>query len=146
MNKAKALVMVGSILLILGGFLPWISVPDLFGLSGTAYQGLAIGWEGDGVLTTGAGLALILGELIFGAEPRRWTKLAGIVLAALAACVVLLDFGRIIEIGPEAGFFAATGIGIFITLTGALLALIGCLWKHVPAPRQPGPAGSGSMV
>lgn len=141
MNRDKVLVLVGSIFLVIGGLLPWISVPDLFGLSGSAYGGIAIGWEGDGVLTIGVGLTLLLGEVHFGADPRRWTKLTGIVLAALAASVVFFDFGRIIEIAPEAGFFAATGIGIYITLIGALCALIGCSWKHVPAPRQPEPAG-----
>ena len=146
MNKGRILVLVGSILLILGGFLPWISVPDLFGLSGSVYEGIEIGWEGDGVLTTSAGLVLLLSQLAFGREPRRWVQLTGIVLAALAVSVVFLDFRRILEIAPKAGFYAATGIGIYVVLVGALLALIGCLWKRVPASRQEGATTSGSLV
>ena len=133
MNKGRILVLVGSLALIVGGFLPWISVPNLFGLSGPSYEGIEVGWEGDGFLTSGVGLILILGELLFGGVSRRWFTLTGVVLAALAASVVFLDFRRILEIAPEAGFYAATDIGIYVTLVGALLALIGCLWKRVPA-------------
>jgi hypothetical protein len=70
MNKGRLLVLVGSLLLIVGGFLPWISTSDLFGLSGPSYEGIEVGWEGDGVLTTGVGLILILSELLFGGLAR----------------------------------------------------------------------------
>ena len=67
-------------------------MPDLFGLSGPSYEGIEVGWEGDGFLTSGVGLILILGELLFGGVSRRWFTLTGVVLAALAALVVFLDF------------------------------------------------------
>jgi hypothetical protein len=146
MNKPRVLVLVGSLLLIFGGFLPWISVPDLFGLSGPSYEGIEVGWEGDGVLTAGMGLVILLCELLIGGEHRRWYQITGTVLAALAASVVFLDFRRILELAPEAGFFAATDMGIYVTLLGALLALIGCLLKRVPAARHQGATTSGSIV
>jgi len=146
MNKGRLLVLVGSLLLIVEGFLPWISVPDLFGLSGPSYEGIEVGWEGDGVLTTGVGLILILSELMFGGVARRWFTLTRVVLAALAASVVFLDFRRILELAPEAGFFAATDIGLYVTLVGALLALIGCIWGRVPAPTQQVTAATGPTV
>jgi hypothetical protein len=146
MNKGRILVLVGSLVLIVGGFLPWISVPNLFGLSGPSYEGIEVGWEGDGFLTSGVGLILILGELLFGGVSHRWFTLTEVVLAALAASVVLLDFRRILEIAPEAGFYAATDIGIYVTLVGALLALIGCIWGRVPAPTQQGATTTGSIV
>ncbi len=146
MNKGRILVIVGSLLLIVGGFLPWISVPNLFGLSGPSYEGIEVGWEGDRVLTTGVALILVLSQLLFGGVTRRWFALTGVVLAALAASVVFLDFRRILELAPEAGFYAATDIGIYVTLVGALLALIGCLWKLVPVSTQQGATTTGSMV
>ena len=146
MNKGRILVLVGSLALIVGGFLPWISVPNLFGLSGLTYEGIEVGWEGDGFLTSGVGLILILGELLFGGVSRRWFTLTGVVLAALAASVVFLDFRRILEIAPEAGFYAATDVGIYVTLAGALLVLIGCLWKRVLASTEQGAMTTGSMV
>jgi hypothetical protein len=146
MKEGRILILVGSLLLIVGGFLPWISVPNLFGLSGSFYEGIEIGWEGDGVLTTGVGLILVLSELMFRGVARRWFTLIGVVLATLAASVVFLDFRRILELAPEAGFYAATDIGIYVTLVGALLALIGCLWKRVPASTQQGATTTDSMV
>ena len=134
MSRGRVLVLVGSFLLIIGGFLPWISVPNLFGLSGSSFEGIEIGWEGDGFLTAGIGLILILGELLLWGDSRRWFALIGVVLAVLAASVVFLDFRRILEIAPKAGFYAATDIGIYVTLVGALLALIGCMWRRAPAP------------
>ena len=138
MNKGRLFVLVGSLALIVGGFLPWISVPELFGLSGPSYEGIEIGWEGDGYRTAGIGLVLLLSELSLGGVAHRWLTLTRGVLAIIAATVVFLDFRRILEIAPEAGFFAATDIGIYVTLAGALLVLIGCFFKRVPASIEPG--------
>ena len=121
-------------------------MPNLFGLSGPSYEGIEVGWEGDGFITAGIGLILLFSELLFGGESRRWFTLTRVVLATLAASVVFLDFRRILELAPEAGFYAATDIGIYMTLVGALLALIGCLWRRVPAPTQQGATTTGSMV
>ena len=90
MNKGRILVLVGSLLLIVGGFLPWISVPNLFGLSGPSYEGIEIGWEGDGVLTTGVGLVLLLSELLFGGAARRWFTLTAVSYTHLTLPTILL--------------------------------------------------------
>ncbi len=146
MSRGRVLVLVGGLLLIIGGFLPWISVPNLFGLSGPSFEGIEIGWEGDGFLTAGIGLILILGELLLWGDSRRWFAFIGVVLAVLAASVVFLDFRRILDLAPEAGFYAATDIGIYVTLVGALLALIGCLWRRVPAPTKQRMPTTNSLV
>ena len=88
MNKNRALIIVGSFILIIGGFLPWISVSDLFGLYGPAYEGIEVGWEGDGTLTAGAGLVLLFGELLLGRKAQRWQILVGTALAVLALMVI----------------------------------------------------------
>jgi hypothetical protein len=48
-------------------------------------------------------------------------------LAALAVLVVIGCFQRVLEIDPGAGFLAATDVGIYVTLIGALLAVVGAL-------------------
>lgn len=136
MNKARLLVIGGTLALIIGGFLPWISVPHLYGLSGPAYEGIAIGWEGDGTLTAGVGVILLLSELLLRRGSQRWFALVGGILALLAASVVLLDFRQIVALDPAAGFYAATDYGIYVTLAGALLALGGCLLKRIPGSAQ----------
>lgn len=146
MKKGRTLVLIGSLTLIIGGFLPWISAPNLFGVTGTSIEGIEAGWEGDGFLTSGIGLALLLGELFFGKPSRKWFGLTVTGLAALAAFVVFLDFRRILEIAPEAGFYAATDAGIYVTLLGAVLAMIGGLSNSVRTWTQLGAKVIGSTA
>ena len=64
-------------------------------------------------------------------------SIPGTILAALAVLVVIGCFYRILEIDPNAGFFAATDVGIYMTLIGALLALVGALYRiSVDQKRQ----------
>jgi hypothetical protein len=55
-------------------------------------------------------------------------SIPGAILDALAILAVIGDFYRILEIDPDAGFFAATDVGIYVTLIGAILALVGALY------------------
>lgn len=118
---------VGSIILIIGAFLPWISVANLFGKAGSAYEGIAVGWEGDGVLTGGIGLLLLLGTLVFKGSSEKKYAIIGVILAFLVGVIVFLDFLRIAELQPESGIFAATGLGLYMTLLGVLFAVVGGL-------------------
>ena len=45
----------------------------------------------------------------------------------MACAVVLTDFRAIAEIGPDAGIFASTDVGLYLTLVGAFIAVIGGL-------------------
>lgn len=121
-------VAIGGLILIAGSRLPWISVPVLFGVEGPAYEAIEIGWEGDGFITGGIGLILVLVGLFWRAGLEKRYAISGAILAGLAALVVIADFFQILEIGPEAGFLAATDVGIYVTLLGALLPLAGSLF------------------
>jgi hypothetical protein len=137
MRANRMLVLIGGLILILGSRLPWMSVPVLFGIEGPAYEAVEIGWEDNGFITGGVGLILLLaGTFVRGRIGKRYS-IPGAILAALAITVVIGCFQRILEINPGAGFFAATDIGIFVTLIGALLALVGALYRasvHVDRP------------
>lgn len=60
----------------------------------------------------------------------------GAVLAGFAGMIVLLDLHRILEIGPVGGFRAATDVGLYVTLAGAMLGLIGCASRALVARGQ----------
>lgn len=60
MRTNRMLVLIGGFILILGSRLPWMSVPVLFGVEGPAFEAIEIGWEGDGFITGGIGLILLL--------------------------------------------------------------------------------------
>ena len=127
MHTNRLLVLIGGLLLVIGARLPWISVPVLFGVEGPAYEAIAVGWEGDGIITGGIGFLLLLeGMLIPGRRGTRYALLEAM-LAALAAMVVVEGFYRMLEINPSAGIIAATDVGLYVTLLGALLALVGAV-------------------
>jgi hypothetical protein len=128
MHSKRFLIFLGAALIIVAGFLPWISVPHLFGLFGPEYEGIEIGWEGDGVLTIALALLLVTAEILFGRKTPLWYQIAGQLLSGLVILIVVSDIYRILEINPLSGFFAATDIGLYTTLIGALIALSGHLW------------------
>jgi hypothetical protein len=125
MKTNRILVLTGASMLILGARLPWMSVPVLFGLEGPAYEAIEIGWEDNGFFTGGIGIILLLLWISRKESRRVWFSMPGAILAACAVLVVVGCFQRILEIDPQAGFFAAADIGLYITLVGSVLALIG---------------------
>ena len=129
MQTNRMLVLIGGLILILGSRLPWMSVPVLFGVEGPTFEAIEIGWEGDGLITGGIGLILLLLGIFWRGRIERRYSIPGAILAALAVLVVIADFNRILEIDPDAGFFAATDVGIYVTLMGPLLALAGALFR-----------------
>ena len=61
MNTYRILVVIGSMMLVVGARLPWMSVPILYGVEGHVYEAIEIGWEDNGFVTGGIGLVLLLG-------------------------------------------------------------------------------------
>ncbi|MBK8797144.1 MAG: hypothetical protein IPM07_12715 [Anaerolineales bacterium] len=129
MRTNRMLVLIGGSILILGSRLPWMSVPVLFGVEGPTFEAIEISWEGDGFITGGIGLALLLVGIFWRGRIEKRYSIPSAILAVLAVLVVIGDFYRILEIDPDAGFFAATDAGIYVTLIGALLALAGALYR-----------------
>lgn len=140
MRINRTLLLIGGMILILGSRLPWMSVPVLFGVEGPAFEAIEIGWEGDGFITGGIGLILLLAGIFWQGriENEKRYSIAMAILASLAVLVVIGDFYRILEISPDAGFFAATDVGIYVTLIGALLALTGVLFRTPTAQKKQG--------
>jgi hypothetical protein len=122
-------VLIGGLILILGSRLPWMSVPVLFGVKGPTFEAIEIGWEDNGVVTGGIGFIFLLIGMFWRGRIGTRYSIPGAILAALAVFVVIGCFQRILEIDPVAGFFAATDVGIYVTLIGALLALVGMLYQ-----------------
>jgi hypothetical protein len=146
MRTNRMLVLIGGLVLILGSRLAWMSVPVLFGLEGPAYESIEIGWEDNGFITGGIGLILLLIGIFWRGRIGKRYSIPGAILAALAVLVVIGCFGAILEIDPAAGFLAATDIGIYVTLIGAVLALVGALYRtSVDQARQGTPLLSSSL-
>ena len=146
MRINRMLVLIGGVILVLGSRLPWMSVPVLFGVEGPTFEAIEIGWEDNGFITGGIGLILLLVGIFWRGRIEKRYSIPGAILAALAILVVIGDFYRILEIDPDAGFFAATNVGIYVTLIGALMALAGALYRtHMNQERQGTTLLSSSM-
>jgi inosine-uridine nucleoside N-ribohydrolase len=122
-------VLIGGLLLILGSRLPWISAPVLYGVEGYALEAIEIGWEDSGYITGGIGLILLLIGIFWKGRTGKRYSIPGAILATLPILVVIGSFSRIIEIDPDAGFLAATDVGLYVTFIGGLLALVGAVWR-----------------
>jgi len=127
MRLNRLLVLIGGLILILGSRLAWMSVPVLYGVEEPALKAIEIGWEDNGFITGGIGLILLLVAIFWKGMIGKRYSIPGAILALLAVLVVIGCFQRIIDIDPDAGFFAATDVGIYVTLLGALLSLVGAL-------------------
>ncbi len=128
MQTNRMMVLTGAVITILGSRLAWMSVPVLYGVQGPAYESIEIGWEDNGLITAAIGLILFLVGIFWKGRAGKRYSIPGAILASLAAFIVLGCFKTILEIDPEAGFFAATDIGIYVTLIGTLLTLAGSLY------------------
>ena len=129
MRTNRLLILTGGLILILGSRLPWMSVPVLFGVEGPTFEAIEIGWEDNGFTTAGIGLTLLLVAMFWRGMIGKRYSIPGAILATLAIFVVIGCFYRILEIDPSAGFLAATDVGIYVTLIGALLAFVGALYR-----------------
>ncbi|CAG0968219.1 hypothetical protein ANAEL_01028 [Anaerolineales bacterium] len=125
MQTKKLLILTGGLILILGSRLPWMSVPVLYGLQGPAYESIEIGWEDNGLVTGGIGLILFLGAVLWRGRAKAGFSIPAAILAVYAALIVIGCFLSILEMDPPAGFFAATDIGIYVSLIGSFLTLVG---------------------
>jgi hypothetical protein len=127
MRLSRIIILLAGMLLIVASRLPWMSVPVLFGVEGPSVEAIEIGWEDNGFVTAAIGFLLLVGAVLLkdSATARHYLPAAS--LAALAVAVVAGCFQRVIEIAPAAGFFAATDIGIYLTLAGGMLGLVGAL-------------------
>jgi hypothetical protein len=132
------LVLIGALIVILGSRLPWMSVPVLFGVQGPAYESIEIGWEDNGLITGAIGLILLLVGIFWKGRIGKRYSMPGALLASLAVLVVLGCFAAILEIDPDEGFFAATDVGIYVTLIGTLLTLVGTLYRTAVEHKRQG--------
>lgn len=110
---------VGGIGLVVGAFLPWISLQTIFG---TIEKN---GWDGDGKITLTCGV--IVAALVFMDE--KWAQVVAVVAGAVAVLVCGLDYldvsDRVSEANQTDGIAGSVGVGLYLSLAGALAATAG---------------------
>ena len=132
----RLLVLLGGLILILGSRLPWISAPVLYGDVGYSLESIEIGWEDSGYITGGIGLLLLLISIFWKGRPGKRYSIPSAILAAFSFIWVIGSFSIILEMDPDAGFFAATDVGLYVTLIGGLLAFVGAVWRTTVGQKK----------
>lgn len=120
-EMSRWLILGGSVLLIVGAFLPWVQMTaPLFGRLSMP------GIEGDGVITAVAGgLALLAASPLFGRRPLSLGRALAVLVMSVVGGVVSVATARNVAGGvdtldPE--FFGQVGVGLWFT-TAASVAL-----------------------
>jgi hypothetical protein len=129
--------LVGAALIIVGVLLPWVTIS--FGGLSENVSGLD---TDDGKIALGIGAVVALFGLIMLVKPTRGVLLgAGIVALILGVAQAIFSVIDLSDISDAAGgvegLEASAGIGLYLTLGGAVVALVGGLMGILAARRMP---------
>ena len=123
--KPKYVALVGGIVMIDGSLLPWVSPSSMFGTNKNGIQG-------DGIYTLICGVAVILASIVAREKPgKRCSVLAALfgIFGGILAVFSLVNFDAAARTINRESVFAAVGIGIYVTLIGAAVTMVGGLMK-----------------
>jgi hypothetical protein len=126
---AGGLLIGGSLLAILGSFLPWVSVTvDTFDESANGFnEGASDGY----IILVAALVAIVFGALSFQMNPpRRGVITLGIISAVLLLYIGLANLGEIDDQAPGIETFGGsvdTGIGLILVVVAGLIVLAGAI-------------------
>ena len=141
------LVLGGAGLVILGAFLPWVSVS--VSLLGESSSHSTNGIDGDGKITLLLAIgALVLTVLKNPAQAKLFALLA-LIASSLAALIGIYDATQIggnseaktMMEAMGSGFKVSLGIGLYLTILGGAVAAFGSFkrWQSSAAAPQPPP-------
>lgn len=131
-----AATLVGAALIIVGVILPWVNV-SLGEFGSVSVKGLD---TDDGKIAIGIGVILAaLGALMIAKRTRGVLLGVGIAALVLGAMQTLFSVINLTDISGEAGesIGASVGIGLYVTLVGSLIALVGGILGIVAARKLP---------
>lgn len=136
MNRGQQLTLWGGICLVAGALLPWANLTS-------AFLGMSVskaGYEGDGLFTGAIGLILLISAILAKGKSGKAYSIAATVFAVIAGLILISDLTGINTLvsnaESESGVMASVGVGIYVSIIGAVLATIGGLQK-VPSLPEP---------
>jgi len=113
-KRGQTALVVAGLALVVGFFLPWVDIGGMITASGWT-----IVWRAEGATTTRIllGFVPVIGALLALAGLTASRKTTGIALAAGGGILgyFVWSFAR--------GFFATTGLGLWLVIAGAIVAL-----------------------
>jgi hypothetical protein len=140
MTGGRLLTLLGSIGLAGGSIMPWAQMnAAVFGISVNRSM---MGVEGDGAISGIIGVILLLVALLYKGSSGKTYSVATSLLAFVAGTVVvntLVHLTAALNQVTGTAVSASVGSGIYVSLLGALLAVVGGFVKVPgdPAPKEP---------
>lgn len=118
----------GGVLMMVGAFFPWGKIDTLL------HDVSLLGIRGVGILTLSIGAVIAVLALLGKAQSGQRASITGAVLGVIGGAIALFAFTRPLIAMPQAlpDALLAAGIGLYITLAGAVLAVIGGVRKLEP--------------
>jgi hypothetical protein len=129
MNRARVITLLGSIGLIGGALLPWVSTNSIFGSMSK------VGIEDDGMFTAGIGVILLLTALLAKGKPGKIYSWVVSVFGLIAFFLLVYTYTNVsaaVSSNASEMLIASVGSGLYVSFLGAILAFIGGLLR-IPA-------------
>lgn len=127
-NNGRTLSLLGAGALVAGALLPWAEITAPF--VGTVS---VPGYRGDGLLTGGIGLLLLLGALASQGKPGKRYSIA---IAIFGLLTLLLTIPKIFAIGDieATSAIAGVGVGLWVSIVGGIMSVAGGMTRLPAAP------------
>jgi hypothetical protein len=116
----------GGGLVLIGSFLPWGTVTTVFGTISVA------GTNGDGKITLGVGLAIVLVSILE-LTGTSGVRILNIVIGVVAAGIGVLDYANVSDriAGASSDVAqAAVGVGLYAVIAGGIAVIVGGFIKR----------------
>jgi len=129
MSKGRRLVLLGAAGLIIGALTAWSEVKSIFGTITVS------GFDGDGKLTGGLGVILLLVVFLAKGKPGKYYSVVGSILALIAGVIAVTAMINISVIASDSdSVIVSLGAGLYSTALGAIIAFVGGLIREPPEP------------
>ena len=134
MHRGQQLTLLGGFGLLAGAALPWLTASGPLGTSLSM-----AGYEGDGIITGGLGLVLVLVGFLSKGKPGKTYSILGVIAAVgslyILGNVVVNLAAALGETAAEAAIAPSMGPGVYLSLVAAILGVVGGAVK-TPSPAQ----------
>ena len=124
----RIILLSGGFLMMIGAFLQWGKVDTLL------LDVSLLGIRGVGVVTLAIGVVIMVLALLGKEKSEQRASITGALLGVIGGAIALFVLAKPMAAAPQAPLDAllTVGIGLYLTLLGALLAIIGGLRKLEP--------------
>lgn|GEM_PF-5012236 len=124
-NQGQLTTLLGAVGLVVGALLPWVTVASVFGSISVN------GYEGDGIITGGIGLLILISALLTKGKAGKRYSVASAILGVIATLLVFWKISDVGSLAAENTDYVRTsvGSGLYLSAVGTILIIVGGLQR-----------------